>query len=121
MFERPITTASRPGKVAEPVLEQHQAAQRRAGDEPGLADREPAGIVDVEAVDVLGRVDRGDHRLLVDLRRQRQLDEDAVDRVVGVEPRDQGEQLVLADVSAGRRVLEARHAGRVVALPLERT
>ena len=34
-----------PGKVAEPVLEQHQAAERRAGHQPLLADREPAGIV----------------------------------------------------------------------------
>ena len=59
MFERPITTASLPGEVAELGLEQLQAAERRAGDEAGEADRQPAGVDRVEAVDVLGGVDRG--------------------------------------------------------------
>ena len=31
MFERPTTTASRPARLAEPVAQQHQAAERRAG------------------------------------------------------------------------------------------
>ena len=68
-----------PAEVAEPVLEHHDAAQRRARHQRILADRELAGIVDVKAVDILGRIDRADHRFLVDLAGQRQLDEDAVD------------------------------------------
>ena len=45
------------------------------------ADRQPPGVDRVEAVDVLVRVEmRVMITALVDLRRQRQLDEDAVDR-----------------------------------------
>ena len=50
----------------------------------------------MEAVDVLDRVDGADHAPLVDLAGQRQLHEDAVDRVVGVQLRDELEQLRLA-------------------------
>ena len=48
--------------------------------------------------------------LLVDLLRQRQLHEDAVDRWVGVEPVDQRQQIGLAGVG-GQAVLEALHPG----------
>ena len=91
------------------------------GTSAGAAAPQPADIERVEAVDVLGRIDRVDHALRIDLLRQRQLHQDAVDRVVGVELRDQRQQLGLA----GRRrqaVLEARDARpRCVALPLLRT
>ena len=45
----------------------------------------PAGIDRVEAVDVLGRIDRGDDLLRVDVRGQRQLHQDAVHRRIGVQ------------------------------------
>ena len=51
----------------------------------------------MEAVDILVGVDRRDDPLLVDMVGQRQLDEDAVDRIVGVELVDQIDQLLLAD------------------------
>jgi hypothetical protein len=86
-------------RLAKLRLQQVQAAERRARHQRVEAGRQPPGVERVEAVDVLGRVDRGDHPRGVDLRRQRQLDEDAVDALVGVELRDQVEQLGLAVVS----------------------
>ena len=44
------------------------------------------------------------------MRGQRQLDEDAVDRRIGIEPVDQLEQFRLAGVG-GQPVLEAQHPG----------
>ena len=89
------------------------APRRRSTSRPAL--------LRVEAVDVLGRVDRVDDALRVDLLRQRQLHQDAVDRGIGVEPRDQGEQLGLA----GRRPAGGARSSRAplprVALPLLRT
>ena len=49
---------------------------------------------------------------------QRQLDEDAVDRVVGIEPLDQRDQLGLAG-RVGKPVREALHAGCEGRLALE--
>ena len=59
------------------------------GTSAGLAAPQPPDIERVKAVDVLRRIERGDHRLRIDAARQRQLDEDAVDPVVGIEPVDQ--------------------------------
>ena len=47
------------GKIAQLGLEQHQAAERRAGHEAVEPGRQAAGIDRVEAVDVLVGVDRG--------------------------------------------------------------
>ena len=98
-----------PRKLAEPVLEQHQAAERGAGDEAGQAQRQPAGADRGQAIDVLARVDPVDHRLLVEMVGKRQLDEDAVDRGIGVEPVDQRVQRLLGGIG-GKQVLEALHA-----------
>ena len=67
-------------EIAEAVLQQHEAAERRARHQALAAGREPPGIDDMEAVDILGRIDGVEDRLGIDLLRQRQLDEDAVDR-----------------------------------------
>ena len=100
-----------PGKLAQPVLEQHQAAERRAGDEARKAGGEPSRILDVEAIDILRRIDGVDHRTFVDLRRQGQLDEDAVHRIVRIEPRDEIDQLGLGCLDR-QAMLEACHARR---------
>ena len=76
---------------------------------PALPGREPPGVDGREAVDVLRRIDRGDHRAFGNLLRKRQLDEDAVDRRILVEPVDQSQQLILRD-GVGQAVLEAFHA-----------
>ena len=52
----------------------------------------------MEAVDVLYRVDRTDDALLVELRRQRQLDEDPVHIIIGVQLGNEREQVLLGDV-----------------------
>ena len=57
--------------------EQH-AAERRARRKRRQPGGQAAGIHGMEAVDILGRVDRGDHLVRIDLRRQRQLHQDAV-------------------------------------------
>ena len=64
---------------------QPHAAERRARHQRRQAARQPPDIERVEAVHVLGRVDGGDDLVCVDLRRQRQLHQDAVDVGVGVE------------------------------------
>ena len=75
----------RPAQRAEPVLEQHQAPERRAGHHRPSTVREQAGVAGVEAVHVLGRVDRLDHRIPPDLFGQRKLHQDAVDTRVVVQ------------------------------------
>src|SRR4029077_12044149 len=50
----------------------------------------------MEAIDVLGGIDGVDDGLRVDMRRQRELDEDAVNGDIGIEPADQRQQLRLA-------------------------
>ena len=77
-------------------LRQHDAAERRARHQRRQAAGKPPGIDRVKAVDVLGRVDRRDHLLGVDLLGQRQLHQDAVHRRIGIELADQRQQFGLA-------------------------
>ena len=95
--------------------------KRRARHQRVEAGRKPAGVHRMEAVDVLGRVDRLDHPRRVDLRRQRQLDQDPVDLRVGVELADQLEQLRLADVVSGRLWAKLAMPVSAVARFFERT
>ena len=103
------------GKIAQAVFKQHQAAERRArhqwrpGSGEAAAPQRP-GVDRVEAVHVLGRVDGAEDRRRVDLRRQRQLHQDAVHRRVGVEALQQRQQLGLARFRR-QPVLERAHAG----------
>ena len=96
-------------EVAERALEQDKATERSAGHECIEADRQPADVDRVEAVDIFRRVDARQDCLLVDMLRKGQLNENAVDRVVGVEAIDQRDQVVLRSLG-GNAVLEALHA-----------
>ncbi len=87
-------------KVAQPVPQQHQAAERGAGHDALAAGRQQADIGQVKAVDILGRIDGGDDRVLVDLVGQGQLHQDAVHRRIGIELVDQRQQLGLACLAA---------------------
>ena len=51
----------------------------------GAAAQQKAGIDRRQRVDILGRIEGIEHRRVAHLRRQRHLDEDAVDRAVVVE------------------------------------
>ena len=82
---------------------------RRARDEPRPPLGEQARAGGAEPVDVLRRVDRRDHRVLVDLLGERQLHEDAVDGVGFIELGDELEQLVLRRGGA-EAVVERAHA-----------
>ena len=95
MLLRPTTTACFPFSVHLLVVEHGEDAVRRAREERGPAREEAPGVHGMEAVDVLGRIDRLDHLRFVDLLRKGQLDEDPVDGIVGVEPRHEVEQLGL--------------------------
>ena len=69
-----------------------------------------ADILGVETVHVLCRIDCIDHALRVDMLRQRQLHQNAVDAVVGIEPGDQRQELGFAD-RRRQSFLKARNAG----------
>ncbi len=98
------------GQIADGVLEHQDAALRRAGNEGLAAGPQAAGIDDVKAVDVLVRIDGIDHGIGIDLVGQGELDQDAVDAVVGVELFDQRQQLGLRG-GVGQAVVEGLHAG----------
>ena len=68
-------------------------AKRSARDEAGATLDELADVDGMKAVDVLGGIDGFENFLGVDLRRKRELHENAVDVVAGVEFADDGEQL----------------------------
>jgi hypothetical protein len=69
------------------VVEHGEDPVRRARQERGPPREEASGVHGMEAVDILGRIDRLDHLRFVDLLREGELDEDPVDGVVGIEPR----------------------------------
>ena len=62
----------------------------RRRQEPVVAEAQQAGVERVDAVDVLGRIDRVDDGAQSDRRRERHLDDDAVDSRVVVELADRG-------------------------------
>ncbi len=82
------------------MVEQPHHPGGGAGPETGPAQHEQPETVGVEPVDVLGRVDLGDDRLTVEAPGQRELDQDAVHLVVGVEIGDHLPQLGLPDVGS---------------------
>ncbi len=78
----------------------------RGGQEAVVAQAEETGVERVDAVDVLGRVDRVDDRAQADRRRERHLDDDAVDGRVVVELADGGD-----DAGLRRLAFELDEAG----------
>ena len=76
-----------------------------------------AGVDGGQAVDVLRRVDQRDELVLVELVGQRQLQQDAVHAVVGVQLAEQLGELVRGDVAA-RLVVEGLDADLGRVLPL---
>ncbi|MDF3009544.1 MAG: hypothetical protein K0S03_340 [Burkholderiales bacterium] len=79
------------------MLEQAHHAGRRAGHEPGRAGNEGAEVHGVEAVDVLGGRNQRKYARRIDVARQRQLHQDAVDCGIGIERLDSLQQFGLAD------------------------
>ncbi len=91
-----MTTALSPD-VAMGVAHERHGAGRRAGDEAAveIARRDLAGIDDMQAVDVLFRLDRLDDRIRIQVLGQRQLDEDTIDGLVGTQRLDERGKLFL--------------------------
>ena len=52
----------------------------------------------METVDILARIDRHEHLVCFDMRGKRQLHQDAVNRLIGVEPADHFQQRLLRSV-----------------------
>ena len=77
--DRPMTTASSPAISIAGAPQDLDRGVGRGRQEPVVAEPEQAGVQRMDAVDVLGRVDRVDDRAQPDRRRQRHLDDDAVD------------------------------------------
>ena len=110
------------GEVAELLLEQDQAAERRARHEAVEADREAPGIHRMKAVDVLVRVDRR----VMTTRSSICGGSGSWTRMpstaaIGVETIDQLEQLVLGDRRSGSRCSKLSMPASIVALIFERT
>ena len=111
ILERPITTASSPASDPCTCLGEHDAGQRRARHDAGQPGRQQPGRQRMKAVDILGRRDGLDHLARVDLRRQRQLHQDAMHGRVLVQPLDQLQQLGFG--RRRRQFVERRaHIGR---------
>lgn len=75
------------------MLEQFHHPERRAGGKDGVARHKPADIVEMKAVHILVRRYPVQDFPNVELRRQRQLHQNAVHLRIGVEPVDQIQHL----------------------------
>ena len=100
MLERPTTTTLCPARAV-PKVSCTRIRQPRGvhgtssvGSSAPLRREQPADIDRMKAVDVLGDVDRLDHARGIDLRRQRQLHQDAVHGGIAVERIDPCQQLL---------------------------
>src|SRR5690606_28975100 len=91
--------------------------QGRAGHQVVLADGEGAGVQQGKTVDILLRANGVDHRLVVQVGRQGQLHQDAVDAGIAVEIVDQIHQYRGAGVD-GQSVLPGLDAQLLAALDL---
>ena len=84
----------KPAIIVDDAVQKHHAAERRAGDEAARAGRQSSDIDRVKAIDILARIDAVEHFAGIDLRGQGQLHQNAMHRVIGVEPVDQRQQFV---------------------------
>ena len=119
MFDRPTTTAfSRKDHQDGPAAE--AGSHRACRNKRVLPGGEPSRIHNMEPVDILVRGNGIDHRRFVDLVGKRQLDEDAVDAVVGIEIVDDRQQVGLAGVRS-KTMFDRPHPAAVVRSILLRT
>ena len=101
------------------LLEQLNAAQRRAGDQWGIdaVAEQQTGVHGMQAVNVLLGGDLLDHADSVEVGRQGKLDEDAIHSGVGVKVGDELLQVLLRDIS-GQRVRLVEEADLLARLGL---
>ena len=111
------------------VLEDLLYAIRRAGRKHRVAGDQATDVVEVEAVDILVKVDALQHAVHVDLWWQRQLHQDAVDGRIGIERIDTAHQLILGgrhrqfdqlrtdthELAGGHFVADVDLGGRIIA------
>ena len=90
--ERPSTTASAPDRSWRTLRNSSMHALRRAWDETRFAAPQQSDIDRMKTVHVLRGIERADNPARVEPRRQRQLHQDAVNPVVGIERGDQFQQ-----------------------------
>ena len=109
MCERPIISASSPIERRMHGLDQLEAGDRRARHQRRQPRHQPSGIERMKAVDVLVRIDAVENARRIDLRRQRQLHQNAAHRRIGIERFYQREQLRFAG-RGGQMIVERPHA-----------
>ena len=101
MFERPTMTAFRPEQVGANRFEQYHPAERGTGHDASGPCRHQSDIDGVEAIDILGRIDRAKHFFGVDLGRKRELHQNSIDGIVVVERCDERKQFGLRTSAGG--------------------
>jgi hypothetical protein len=89
-------------------VEHFEDAERRARPQARQPREQATGVLRVQAVGVLGRVDRLDHRRRLQRLRQRELHQDAVDVWVAVQRLDEVDDIFLRRVG-GQVVFARRH------------
>jgi hypothetical protein len=98
------------------VFEQLHDAFRRARPQHGLAERQTADVVRVESIDVLVRKNPFQDVCAVDLRRKRQLNEQAVDGWIGVQLVDVAHEFSVPRI--GGQMSDVRLEADLGAIPL---
>ena len=121
MFDRPITTASSPARSPSRSRSSIRQPSGVQGTIAGCPVASRPTLIDVEAVDVLLRRHRVEHPRRVDLRRQRQLHQDAVDRRVAVQPARPAPSTSASGVAASSRCSSECIPASTVCRPLLRT
>ena len=84
-----------PRQGAVVVAQHHQTAKRRAGHHGFLPRAQQTDVRDMKPVDILGRINRADHKVFVQMIGQGELYKDTVDRIILVQRVDQRQKLRL--------------------------
>ena len=110
MLDRPTMTTYAPFVTTPERLMSSRYSMRGAGKETGLLEHHSADVDGRKAVHILGRVDRRDDGLVIDMAREGKLDKDAVNRRIGIVRPDKGKHFFLSGRS-GYAALETGHPG----------
>ena len=101
-LEPVVEHARPPAALLDVPVEEVEGRRRRGGRESRLAERQQPGVLRVERLDVLQRVERAVDLRLGNLPRDRPQDEDSAHAGIGVELADEGEHIRLLDVARQR-------------------
>ena len=89
MLLLPMTTRIAPFYLEAGALHHQDDSIWSAGPHDGQLLHKPSDVVGMEAIDVLSRIDALEHLDRSNVRRQGKLNQDSVDRGIGIQPVDQ--------------------------------